>query len=73
MEFLSKTMDSSGFKNSVYDNYNHMPIIKSKNPVTLNNLSDHGYTVPRNIKTTISISRPKNWPEKNVKEDNSKQ
>ncbi len=68
MEFLSKTLDSSKFKESVYDNNNYIPIVKSKPPLPFNNVSIHGYTVNRKINTVISISRPKFWPSKYYKE-----
>lgn len=68
MEFLSKTLDSSKFKESVYDNNNYIPIVKSKPPLPFNNVSIHGYTINRKINTVISISRPKCWPSKYYKE-----
>jgi hypothetical protein len=68
MDFLSKTLDSSKFKESVYDNNNYIPIVKSKPPLPFNNVSIHGYTVNRKINTVISISRPKFWPSKYYKE-----
>ena len=69
MEFLSKTLDSSKFKDSVYDNNNYIPKVKCEPPIPLNNMSIHGYSVNRKLKTVISISRPKNWPAKYYNED----
>ena len=67
MEFisnkLSKTLDSTRFKDAVFTKEDTTPLKKGYPPLPLNNMSIHGYSIERKMTTSISISNPKIWPE----------
>ena len=62
MEFVSKTLDSTSFKEAVYENKQTMPFKYAPLPLPLNNLSIYGYSIKKGVQTDISISNPKTWP-----------
>ena len=57
MEFLSKTLDSSSFKEAVFENKDTIPFKWTPPPkcLPLNNLSIYGYSIKKEITTKISI------------------
>jgi len=75
MEFVSKTLDSSSFKEAVFENTDTVPIKWTPPPkhLPLNNLSIYGYSIKRGINTKISIpsieDKINNTNEKIIKED----
>jgi len=60
MEFVSKTLDSSSFKEAVFENKDTIPFKWTPPPkhLPLNNLSIYGYSIKRSI--TVKISIPSN-------------
>ena len=58
MEFVSKTLDSTSFKEAVYENKQTMPFKYAPLPLPLNNLSIYGYSIKKGVQTDISISNP---------------
>lgn len=61
MEFLSKTLDSSSFKEAVFENKETIPFKWTPPPkyLPLNNLSIYGYSIKKEISTKISIPSDK--------------
>ena len=59
MEFISKTLDSSNFKETVYDTKEKLPLKNTESVLPYNNLSKYGYSITRDLTCNVSITKPR--------------